>query len=35
MMLLGQAASYKTRDGTLTLYDRSGNESLIFEPADQ
>lgn len=33
MRLLGQAASYKTRDGRLTLYDKGGNESLIFEPA--
>lgn len=31
MTLLGQAASYGTRDGRLTLYDRGGNESLVFE----
>ncbi len=28
--LLGQAASYKTSAGLLTLFDANGNESLIF-----
>ena len=31
--LLGQARSYKVSDGTLTLYDEGGNESLIFTAA--
>jgi len=31
--LLGQARSYKVSDGTLTLYDEGGNESLIFDAA--
>ena len=31
LMLLGQATSYKRADGKLTLYDKGGNESLIFE----
>lgn len=31
MTLLEQAASYKARADTLTLYDKGGNESLIFE----
>ncbi len=35
MTLLGQAVSYKTRDGKLSLYDQGGNESLIFEPTVQ
>ena len=29
--LLGQAASYRVVDATLTLFDESGNGSLIFE----
>jgi len=29
--LLGQTKSYKIADGKLTLYDKDGNESLIFE----
>jgi heat shock protein HslJ len=33
MTLLGQARSYKMADGKLTLYDKRGNESLIFEAA--
>ena len=33
LTLLGQAKSYKTADGKLTLYDQGGNESLIFEAA--
>jgi heat shock protein HslJ len=32
LTLLGQAASYTVADGTLTLRDKGGNESLIFEP---
>jgi heat shock protein HslJ len=31
--LLGQAGSYEVSDGTLTLYDENGNESLIFAAA--
>jgi heat shock protein HslJ len=31
LTLLGQAKSYKLANGTLTLYDAYGNESLIFE----
>jgi heat shock protein HslJ len=31
MALLAEAKSYKVDDGTLTLYDGGGNESLIFE----
>jgi heat shock protein HslJ len=33
MTLLGQAASYKMADGKLTLFDKGGNESLIFQAA--
>lgn len=33
MTLLGQVNSYKMADGKLTLYDKGGNESLIFEAA--
>ena len=33
MALLGQAESYRIADGKLTLYDRGGNESLIFRSA--
>jgi heat shock protein HslJ len=32
MTLLGQARSYSTDGGTLTLYDEGGNPSLIFGP---
>jgi heat shock protein HslJ len=35
MTLLGQAKSYKMADGTLTLYDKGGNESLVFEAASK
>jgi heat shock protein HslJ len=35
MTLLGQAGAYKAVAGRLTLYDRAGNESLIFEAADR
>jgi heat shock protein HslJ len=31
MTLLAGARSYKLADGTLTLYDQGGNESLIYE----
>jgi len=31
LTLLAQARSYEVADGTLTLYDGGGNESLIFE----
>jgi heat shock protein HslJ len=31
LTLLGQAASYTLADGRLTLCDKGGNESLIFE----
>ena len=31
LTLLGQAASYKLTNGQLILYDKGGNESLIFE----
>ncbi len=34
-VLLGQAASYKSANGKLTLYDKGGNESLIFEAVKQ
>lgn len=33
--LLGQAASYKCSKQRLTLYDKGGNESLIFEAVKQ
>ena len=33
--LLGQAKSYKMVDRMLTLYDKGGNESLIFEAASK
>jgi len=33
LTLLGQATSYQRVDGRLTLYDRGGNESLLFEAA--
>jgi heat shock protein HslJ len=31
--LLAQVGSFKLADGKLTLFDKGGNESLIFEPA--
>jgi len=31
LMLLEEARSYQLADGTRTLYDEGGNESLIFE----
>ena len=31
LTLLGQAKSYKVTDGKLILYDKGGNESLIFD----
>jgi heat shock protein HslJ len=31
--VLGQVASYKAAGGKLTLYDKGGNESLIFDSA--
>ena len=33
LILLGQASSYKVVDSELILYDKGGNESLIFEIA--
>jgi heat shock protein HslJ len=33
--LLGQAKSYKMADGKLTLFDKGGNESLVFEAASK
>lgn len=33
LTLLGQATSYKLADGRLTLYDKGGNESLVFAAA--
>jgi heat shock protein HslJ len=33
LALLGQAGSYKMADGKLTLFDKGGNVSLIFEAA--
>ena len=35
LTLLGQARSYKVVDGKLKLYDKGGNESLIFEAASK
>lgn len=35
LMLLEEARSYQRADGTLTLYDEGGNESLIFEASDE
>jgi heat shock protein HslJ len=29
--LLAQVGSYKVADGSLTLYDKGGNESLVFQ----
>ena len=29
--LLAQVGSYKVADGSLTLYDKDGNESLVFQ----
>lgn len=33
LTLLGQAASYKLAAGRLALFDKGGNESLVFEAA--
>jgi len=33
LTLLGEARSFTLSEGTLTLYDEGGNESLIFESA--
>jgi len=35
LTLLGQARSYKIVDKKLTLFDKDGNESLIFEAANK
>jgi len=35
LTLLGQAKSCKMADRKMTLYDKSGNESLIFEAASK
>ena len=35
LALLDQATSYKMADRKLTLYDKGGNESLIFEAASK
>ena len=35
LTLLSQASSYKIAEGMLTLYDESGNVSLIFETVNQ
>jgi len=35
LALLDQATSYKIADRKLTLYDKGGNESLIFEAASK
>ena len=35
LTLLGQASSYKVVDSELILYDKGGNESLIFEVANK
>ena len=35
MTLLGQAKSYKMADGKLTLFDKGGNESLVFDVANE
>ena len=35
LTLIGQASSYKLANGRLTLYDKDGNESLIFEVSNQ
>ena len=35
LTLLGQASSYKVVDSKLILYDKGGNESLIFEVANK
>ena len=34
MQLLGQANTYKASNGKLTLYDRGGNESLVFQASN-
>ena len=35
MTLLGQAKSFKVAGSTLTLYDKNGNESLVFDVANE
>lgn len=35
LTLLGQARSFKVAGGRLTLYDKAGNESLVFDAADK
>jgi len=35
LTLLEETRSYQRADGTLTLYDAGGNESLIFEASDE
>ena len=35
LTLLGEATSYKSADGRLVLYDKGGNESLIFDAASR
>ena len=35
LTLLGQAKSFRVGEGKLTLYDKGGNESLIFEAASK
>ena len=35
LKLLGQASSYKVVASQLILYDKGGNESLIFEAANK
>ena len=35
LALLGQAKSYEIADGKLTLCDKGGNESLIFNAASK
>ncbi len=35
LILLQQARSFAVIDGTLTLYDEGGNESLMFEAVDE
>jgi len=35
LTLLGQASSYKVIDSELILYDKGGNESLIFKVANK
>jgi heat shock protein HslJ len=35
LTLLGQARSFKVAGGRLTLYDKGGNESLVFAATDR